>query len=133
MNEVSEKIAKILEDPESIRMISEIAGNFMGASSESKQDAESEEKNAAEKETVKETEVETLPALTPISLSGLGSTVEKLLDGADIENTVRLVTALKPYMSTRRRESAEAVLRVLSIIKLVGNSNFAEMAKLLGK
>ena len=129
MSDVSEKIAKLLEDPESIKMISELAGRFIGNNNEKTQEIIGEVQNVQENDTSTELVTEKIAE----NSSAVSSAVNKLLEGADIENTVKLVSALKPYMSKRRRDSADSVLKMLGIMKLVGNSNFAEMAKLLGK
>lgn len=129
MNDVSEKIAKLLEDPESIKMISELAGSFIGNNNEKAQEIIGEVQDVQENDTSTELVTEKISE----NSSAVSSAVNKLLEGADIENTVKLVSALKPYMSKRRRDSADSVLKMLGIMKLVGNSNFAEMAKLLGK
>ena len=129
MSDVSEKIAKLLEDPESIKMISELAGSFIGNNNEKTQGIIGEVQDVQENDTSTELVTEKISE----NSSAVSSAVNKLLEGADIENTVKLVSALKPYMSKRRRDSADSVLKMLGIMKLVGNSNFAEMAKLLGK
>ncbi len=128
MSDVSDRIAKILEDPESLKMISEIAGNFLGSTDEKsneKNDDSPEEQHESAK-TYESTNLQTT------ALSTISSTVGRLMENGDIDNTVRLVTALKPYMSIRRRESADSVLRILSVMRLVGNSNIQDMVKLFG-
>ncbi len=127
MSDVSEKIAKLLEDPESLKMISEIAGSFIGGTSPNNDDAKKDLIPLHEK-----TEQDTHDNSQLYDSTVLSATIGKLINGSDIENTVRLVTALRPYMSARRRESADSVIRILGIMKIVGNSNFAEMAKLFG-
>ena len=129
MSDVSEKIAKLLEDPESIKMISELAGSFIGNNNEKAQEIIGEVQDVQENDTSTELVTEKISE----NSSAVSYAVNKLLEGADIENTVKLVSALKPYMSKRRRDSADSVLKMLGIMKVVGNSNFAEMAKLLGK
>lgn len=130
MSDVSDKIAKILEDPESLKMISEIAENFTGSGVHGVSD------NVEKSNSIVNTEQESnngtsVPDNTDFSF--LTSAIGKLMRSGDVENTVRLVTALKPYMSSRRRDSADSVLRILSIMKLAGNSDFQNMVRLLGK
>lgn len=128
MNDLSEKISAVLNDPESMKLITEIAGNLAGNSSAVSDDAKTE----VDAEPVESTQ-NNIDAQQVGTFSVIGSTVEKLLGNGDIDNTVRLVTALKPYMSTHRRESAESVLRILGLMKLMGNGNLSEMMKLFGK
>ncbi len=128
MNDLSEKISAVLNDPESMKLITEIAGNLAGNSSAVSDDVKTE----VDAEPVENTQ-NNIDAQQVGTFSVIGSTVEKLLGNGDIDNTVRLVTALKPYMSAHRRESAESVLRILGLMKLMGNGNLSEMMKLFGK
>ena len=126
MNDISEKLTKFLEDPESVRMLTEIAGNIIGKSDSY---AENESKNIPEKViTEDESESENGNAKYINAFSSIG----EIFAGADIDNTVRLLTALKPYMSHKRSESTEYVLGLLRILKIAGNNNFTQMMSLIG-
>ncbi len=125
MSEVSDKIAKILEDPESLKMISQIADSFSGSmQTDIIKNAASESK---ENNDFKNLDSETN---NHGDFSIISSAVGKLMDGGDVENTIRLVTALKPYMSHHRRESADSVLKILAMMRLVGSAEVRNMAKL---
>ena len=128
MSEVSEKISKILEDPESLRRLSEIAESFIGNGAIDIKDSEIKDNdndipNSPEKEGIA-----TLRTNDDISIFPV---IGKLLEGGDIDNTVRLVTALKPYMSKHRRDSADAVLRILGFMRLAGNDEVKNVVKLI--
>lgn len=135
MSEAAEKIAKILEDPESIKMISEIAESFMSGSDSSTRDASGEDSNLSEDKTDSQQEenderkINTLPLIPKdnVSLKFL----EDIIGKGDVENSIKLIVALKPYMSKRRRDSADSVIKWLKLLKLVGKSNISEISKLI--
>ena len=121
MSDTADKISKILEDPESIKMISQIAESFMtnSADSESISQTNSEDSESLK---VENTLLNDVPSF---------KFIEDLLSKADVENSIMLISALRPYMSKHRRESADSVLKVLRILKLINKSNFSEISKLL--
>lgn len=123
MSDTSDRIAKILEDPESIRMISEIAESFM-SSSESTNDNGRLPDNKTDFENKHDTSNNVYGTLNDL--------IGKLLSAGEIGNTIRLISALKPYLSKPRRDSADSVLKTLSVLNTLGNSNVAEMLKLFG-
>ena len=131
MSDTADRIAKILEDPESVKMISEIAESFMGNATlppiGDKESTGEEEKNENRENRTENTSAEqfNIP-------STMVEAMNKLMSGGDIDNTVRLIAALKPYLRKHRRDSAESVLKMLNIMKTFGNSNVTEMLKLLG-
>lgn len=128
MSEVSEKISKILEDPESLKKLSEIAESFIGDSTFDIGDSEIRDNDNTESDDLKKEESTVLRTNDDISIFPI---IGKLMEGGDIDNTVRLITALKPYMSKRRRESAQTVLRILEIMRLVGNDEVKNVVKML--
>lgn len=125
MNDTADKISKILEDPESIKMITEIAESIIGGNTSQERTNQeisttdtgtvNEEINSSEQEDVFDTVL---------------SSVKKISEHSDIDNTMRLISALKPYMGSRRRESADSVVKILKIIKMAGDSNLPNMIKL---
>ncbi len=128
MSEVSEKISKILEDPESLKRLSEIAESFIGDSTLDIGDSKIQDNDNTESDDLKKEESTVLRTNDDISIFPV---IGKLMEGGDIDNTVRLITALKPYMSKRRRESAQTVLRILEIMRLVGNDEVKNVVKML--
>ena len=127
MSDTADRIAKILEDPESIKMISEIAESFMNGSGSIIQ-----EKSETEKAVSDITTAESVSEMPSNAFSSITTIFEKLISQGDVENTVRLINALKPYMSSHRRESADSVLKMLNLMHTIGKSNIADMAKLFG-
>lgn len=128
MSEVSEKISKILEDPESLKRLSEIAESFIGDSTLDIGDSKIQDNDNAVSDDIKKEESTVLRTNDDISIFPI---IGKLMEGGDIDNTVRLITALKPYMSKRRRESAQTVLRILEIMRLIGNDEVKNVVKML--
>lgn len=140
MSDTADKIAKILEDPDSIKMISEIAESFMsGGNSKNISDnvAEKSENDADDdiQKASENNEGNSLIKADSDKLSGeLPSSLKLLYDiigKGDIENSIRLITALKPYMSKHRRENADSVLKWLGAIKFISKYNLSEISKLL--
>lgn len=128
MSETADRIAKILEDPESIKMISEIAESFMsGNSSTVLQD-----KNESENNTENTPVTGDVSLIQPNVLNTIATTFEKLMSQGDVENTVRLIAALKPYMSKHRKDSADSVLKLLNLMRTIGKNNISDIAKLFG-
>ncbi len=137
MSEASDKIAKILEDPENIKMISEIAESFLGNQSESANNsqlnslkAENEITDNTDEKANKNQSSEN-NTLTADGTASLGA-LQHIVSGADIENAVKLISALKPYMGAHRKESADSVLKILNVIKIVEKTNLSEISKLFG-
>ncbi|MBR3994018.1 MAG: hypothetical protein IKI97_01920 [Clostridia bacterium] len=128
MSETADRIAKILEDPESIKMISEIAESFMNGNGSTIAQNKTETENDTEDLTV----TGEVSPIQPNALNTIATTVEKLISKGDVENTVRLITALKPYMSKHRKDSADLVLKLLNVMRTIGNSNISDMARLFG-
>ncbi len=61
------------------------------------------------------------------------SKVRVLLENGNIDNTLRLITALKPYMSRERRASAERVQGFLRAARLFERISPSDMARLLSE
>lgn len=126
MSDTADRIAKILEDPESLKMISEIAESFIGsAGAESKK--QSEDENDIIPLTKDEGEAQTYNPLATIS-----ETLEKLMAGTDIENTLRLISALEPYLSKRRQSGARSVKKTLGFMRTLSNGSISDITKLMG-
>ncbi len=141
MSDAADKIAKILEDPESIKMISEIAESFMTqGTAENSSSVESSKDKHTDKDIIgseKEEAVSTLEkSVSSISVpSEISSSMKLLYDiigKGDVENSIRLISALKPYMSKHRRENADSVLKWLGALKFISKYNISEISKLFG-
>lgn len=136
MSDTADKIAKILEDPESIKMISEIAESFMSQGTTNESTEKDNTDNIGDTdETTKNDASENKVSKNAPAISGeLTSSMKLLYDiigKGDIENSIRLITALKPYMSKHRRENADSVIKWLGALKFISKYNISEISKLL--
>lgn len=136
MSDTADKIAKILEDPESIKMISEIAESFMSQgntneSSDSENDSKNKDSNGNKKDEDSKPEKGTSTTIPSGELSASMKLLYDIIGKGDIENSIRLITALKPYMSKHRRENADSVLKWLGALKFISKYNISEISKLL--
>lgn len=125
MSDTADRIAKILEDPESLKMISEIAESFMANTGADNQ-KESEETNEITEIIKDEAETSTYNPLVSIT-----EALQKLVGDTDIENTLRLISAIEPYLSTRRQSGARSVKKTLGLMRTLGNGNISDLAKIM--
>lgn len=125
MSDTADRIAKILEDPESIKMISEIAESFIGGGMTEGQTQGEQEKN------IIPLEKDDGEGQTNNPLASISEIVEKLVSGADIENTLRLISAIEPYLSKRRQSGARSVKKTLGLIRTLGNGSISDITKLM--
>jgi len=128
MSDTADKIAKILEDPQSLKMISEIAESFMASEDKAKnieEDTEEEQHNEHSVELHSQEEHRN-------TLSLLLGNLERILSGCDIDNTVHLISALMPYMNKHRQYSARNIVNVLNMLRSLGDNKMTEMLKIFG-
>lgn len=120
MSSTSDQIAKLLEDPESIKLISELAESFIGSSAN----------KDLIPDTITNNEEITNENQNITSISVIAEHLERTFSQKDVENAINLITALKPYMSKKRQGSADSIMQVLNMLKFVSRSNLSEMGKL---
>ena len=120
MSSTSDQIAKLLEDPESIKLISELAESFIGSSAN----------KDLIPDTITNNEEITNENQNITSISVIAEHLERTFSQKDVENAINLITALKPYMSKKRQGSADSIMQVLNMLKFVSKSNLSEMGKL---
>lgn len=128
MSDTSDKITKILSDPESIKMISEIAESFIGNANNA--EASAGDYTASTKSEDEQNENNLAGGIDAITQ--IASNLSSIVSNNDIDNTVRLISALKPYMSTHRKQSADSVLKMLNLLRVVGGIGFSELSGLFG-
>ncbi len=126
MSDISDKISKILEEPENIKMITEIAESLMGENAESR---EVEAKIAVQE---KEAEnIQQLSSSSQLNLSAVQNFLSQIANKEDIDNSIRLISALLPYMSKGKRGSAEYVIKILGAMKFLGSFNMNDLSKII--
>lgn len=125
MSEASERIAKILEDPESLQMIAEIAESFMSEEASAETD-KAQDTTTGDNQPESKGELSILPKELSSVLSGL----ESKISADEIDNTVRLIQAIQPYLSHKRHGSADNVIKILTALKTVSSLNLSKFVSL---
>ena len=103
-NEFSDRLNQLLSDPDMMGKVLDAAKNVMGAVGEAEGSEESAEKGEGEKE------AEAVNA-APLSLL--------TRDPAHDAERIRLIRALCPFLSRSRRDAAESLIRVLSVMRVM--------------
>ena len=103
-NEFSDRLNQLLSDPDMMGKVLDAAKNVMGAVSE----AGDAEENGGAKEGEKEAEAVNAAPLSLLSR-----------DPAHDAERIRLIRALCPFLSRTRRDAAESLIRVLSVMRVM--------------
>ena len=102
MDDISEKLAGILNDPDSMEKVRKMADSLF-----------SEEKGNSKPESEEAFDIPSLDEMNAII-----SIVSKLKADSD-DGRARLINALKPYLSEHRRGKADTAIKLLKIIELL--------------
>ncbi len=126
MSEAYDKISEILSDPESIKLISEIAQGFM-------KNNDSVEKDDSDNslEIVNVLASDKAEAGTSNEIGRISHFLEEIVGSGNIDGSISLISAIKPYMSSHRRDNADTVIRLLKALKIISKSNISDIGKLL--
>lgn len=106
MDDISEKLADILNNPESLNLIREMAENMLG-------DDKSED---AQKE--KNSDSIFGDGFDPVQMGKIISIMSRLKTNGN-DNRAKLLLALKPHLSEPRREKVDTAIKLLKIIDLL--------------
>ncbi len=98
MDDLSEKLSGILNDPESLEQLKNMAESiFSGEKTDDNQSGSD---------------------IPPIeNIGAIMSVISKLQSSGDNDRT-RLINALKPYLSDKRRQKADNAIKLLKIVEL---------------
>ncbi len=100
MDDLSEKLAELLNDPESMNKVLQMAENLLGGNNESApQNSGSDDSGGDE-----------LKAIMSI-MSMLKSSVN--------DSRTQLLTALKPHLSEPKREKVDTAIKILKILEML--------------
>ena len=134
MDNARDRISAILSDPENLKTLAKLASGFMSAgetSSVNQSQTASVQDNAETAEesvSVAEVKPETPDAgsaganvLSDLA-GGLGGTFR--LPG-DPEKSIGLLTALKPYLGNRKKQTCDIIIKLLRAAKLLGILDFS--------
>jgi hypothetical protein len=105
----SNAFSAILEDPETMKKITALAGEFAGSAPSSASPASSPAKNPAPSETA-DPAAELMQRAVPL-LSSIVKSGQSLADS----DRIRLLTALKPFVSPSTAAQFDRAIRLLSV------------------
>ncbi len=98
MDDLNEKIAGILNDPDSFEQLKNMADSIFAGQSDSNYDNSND--------------------MPPIeNIGAIMSIISKLNSSGDNDRT-RLINALKPYLSDKRKQKADNAIKLLKIVEL---------------
>ena len=109
MDDISKKLAELLNDPDSLNKVREMAENFLGSQNKSQSETSS---NRVDINSLFDGDID------PIQLGKIMSVVSKLKSDHD-DNRARLLLALKPHLSAPRREKVDTAIKLLKLIDLL--------------
>ncbi len=105
-NNLNDIISKLTENPEMMKNLMNVAGSIMNDSGSPQESGHTHPKPPVDEEKPVE-DVEAGRAV-----------VNKRKRGDDAENLIRLLCALKPYVSHDRCEKIDSVIKILKVIQL---------------
>lgn len=103
MDELSEKLAQILNDPESMNRVREMAENILGSDTPEQKEPETDD---------------VYGMLGSAELMNVMSIVSKLNSKGDDART-QLLSALKPHLSEPKREKVDTAIKILRLLELL--------------
>lgn len=98
MDEINDKLSKILNDPESMEKVRQMAESILG-----------EDESA--------TDDTPLPDMDPAIISKIAGIIQKLNTGGDTRSA--LLLALKPLVSKRRQKKVDTAIKLLRLIDIL--------------
>ena len=121
MDDLSEKLAGILNDPESMEKVRRMAENLFGGDS----DKEGFEKSDAKSESF----LENMPNIN--EMQKLMSIISKFKSVPN-DNRANLLLSLKPHLSDKRQEKVDNAIKLLKIIQMLPLLKESGLLNLLG-
>ena len=106
MDDISEKLADLLNNPESLKSMRELAENILGDKSDEKKQTDDVNDSIFGND------------FDPAQIGKIMSIMSKLKSGSDDKRS-RLLLALKPHLSEPRREKVDTAIKLLKIIDLL--------------
>ncbi len=107
MDDISERLAEILNDPESLERVRAMAEGFLG-----------EQKMQNENKAPDIGSVLSGGGLDPMQITKIMSVMSHLKQSSD-DNRSRLLLALKPHLSTPRQEKVDTAIKLLKLLELL--------------
>lgn len=107
MDDISEKLAEILNDPDSLNRVREMAEGLLGGQKTENKNAPPDISSALEGGGFDATQI-----------AKIMSVMSRLKGGGD-DNRSNLLLALKPHLSAPRREKVDTAIKLLKLIDLL--------------
>lgn len=98
MDELSEKLSSLLNDPDGMSRIKEMAQNLLGGE--------------------KPPEPEPPPLIPDIDIGAITRVMAMMKQGTGDDSRVRLLLALKPNLSPDRQAKVDSAIKILKLIEL---------------
>ncbi len=110
MDDISEKLAELLNDPDSLNRVREMAENILGSS----------EKNEEKSNPKNDFDMNSLfgDGIDPVQIGKIMHLMSRLKSDRD-DNRARLLLALKPHLSAPRQEKVDTAIKLLKLIDLL--------------
>ncbi len=108
MDDISEKLAELLNDPDSLNRVREMAENILGGSNQKNESPPP----ASDPGSLFGGDID------PVQLGKIMSVMSRLKTNRD-DNRERLLLALKPHLSAPRREKVDTAIKLLKLIDLL--------------
>ncbi len=107
MEDFSEKIASVLNDPQSMAAIKEMAAGFMGSSKDDEHPASTGPDISS-----------FIGDMSPDQISGLMKIMSALNSNSSDDRTM-LLTALRPHLSSKRQQKLDSAVKLLKLAKIM--------------
>lgn len=109
MDDINERLAELLNDPESLNRVREMAENILGNNDKKETPPESSNSSGFGFDNMD---------IDPVQLGKIMSVISRLKSSHD-DNRSKLLLALKPHLSEPRREKVDAAIKLLKLIDLL--------------
>lgn len=109
MDDISEKLAELLNDPDSLKRVREMAENILGASPKSTPEAPPPNNGGSVFDNMD---------IDPTQVGKIFSVMSRLKSDQD-DKRAKLLLALKPHLSEPKREKVDTAIKLLKLIDLL--------------
>lgn len=110
MDDISEKLAEILNDPESLNRVREMAENILGSENKKAENTQQPTNDFGA--------IFGGMDIDPVQIGKIMSVMSRLKSNQE-DSRAGLLLALKPHLSTPRREKVDTAIKLLKIIDLL--------------
>ena len=114
MDDLGDKLSGILNDPEAMERLKQVADNIFGDD---------------EEESEKEPQIDIGSILENEQIGAIIKIISKM-KSADSDPRTRLLTALKPNLSKKRQEKVDTAIKILKVIEILPIVNESGILKL---